>query len=35
MGLSYLLPLIEALSVTVGEVDGTGDHPLAALELLQ
>lgn len=33
--LSYLLPLVEAFSVAVGEVDGTGDHPLAALELLQ
>lgn len=33
--LSYLLPLVEAFSVAVGEVDGTWDHPLAALELLQ
>lgn len=30
-----LLPLVEALAVTVGEVDSAGDHPLAALQLLQ
>lgn len=34
-GTSYLLPLVEALAVTVGEVDSTGHHPLATLQLLQ
>lgn len=30
-----LLPLVESLSVAVGEVHSAGDHPLAALQLLQ
>lgn len=34
-GTSYLLPLVEALAVTVGEMDSAGNHPLATLQLLQ
>lgn len=30
-----LLPLVEALAVAVGEVDSTGHHTLATLQLLQ